>query len=611
MTDKKPNLLFRLLRGIWLFIDGSRRLVVNIVFVLLVILIVSLIFARTSPVLGKKTALVLNPVGYIVEQYSSAPIERAVDQLRGEEEPETRFRDMLHAIRKATNDPRIERMVLEPDYIWSVGPAQLQELAGMIDAFKAAGKQVVAYTEGVTQHQYFLAALADEIWLHPEGIILLEGYGLYRNYYKDALDRLEVNVHLFRVGEYKSAGEPFVRNDMSPESREANLYWLGGLWQQYLERVATQRGLSVEDLEGDIMNYPDRLREAGGTPARMALEQGLVDRVADRAEFNTYLAEAGAWSDDGQTYRQVGFETYIATPEPANPLNDAVAVIVAQGPIMYGEQPPGTIGGESTVQLIRNARTAPGVKALVLRVDSPGGSVLPSEKIRRELQVAREEGLPVLVSMGTVAASGGYWISMASDLIFAEPGTITGSIGIFGLLANIPKTLAKIGVYTDGVGTTPLAGAFRIDRELPEEAADLIQQIVENGYEDFIERVAEHREMSREAVDTVARGRVWTGAQALDRGLIDRLGGLTDAVDAAAELAGLGDSYRIEYFEEKPSAFEQWLLDISAQLPGGLFGARPPLSLANLQRLPDDLELLLSARSEQLNLYSFCFCDPR
>lgn len=612
MTEKKPNFLFRLLRGAWRFLDGTRRVAVNLLFVLIVVVVIAAIFSRTAPVIQDQTALVLDPMGFVVEQYTSAPIERAIDRMRGEEEPETRFRDLVSAIRRATADHRIARLVIEPDYIWSIGPAQLQELRSVVWDFKAAGKQVVAYSEGLGQHQYYQAALADELWLHPEGIVFLEGYGVYRNYYKDALEKLDVNVHLFRVGEYKSAAEPYVRNDMSDESKEANRYWLGGLWGQFLDHVAAARGLPVEELESDILAYGERLREAGGTPARMALEQGLVDRIADRTEFNTYLAEAGAWGDDNLSYRQVGFEQYGRTPATPNPLAGAVAVVIAQGPILYGEQPSGAIGGDSTVRLIRRARADDDVKAIVLRVDSPGGSVLPSEKIRRELQAAREDGLPVVVSMGTVAASGGYWISLASDRIFAEPGTITGSIGIFGLLATIPDTLAKIGVYTDGVGTTPLAGAFRIDRELPEQAADIIQQIVEDGYRDFLDKVASHRDMSLEQVEEVARGRVWTGQQARDRGLVDELGGMSDAIAAAAELAGLASGHSVEYFEEKPSAFEQWLLDVSASLPTGFLGSPLQSALARLAgKLPPELALLTQARPDSVGLYSFCFCDVR
>ncbi|MEM6576772.1 MAG: signal peptide peptidase SppA, partial [Pseudomonadota bacterium] len=496
------------------------------------------------------------------------------------------------------------------DYLWGIGPSQLQELKSAIGQFKDSGKPVIAYGYGMSQQQYYLAALADQVWLHPEGLVLLEGYGVYRNYYKDGLDKLAVDVHLFRVGEYKSAAEPFIRNDMSDYSREANRYWLDSLWDQYLTEVAAQRDLTPEKLARHVDEFGEDLRKAGGRASEAALAAGLVDRVGTEDELREYLLSDGVFDADIESFRQIDAETYLAAQNSfALPQGDQVAVVVAQGAIVPGDQSQGTVGGESTARLIRRARMNDSTRALVLRVDSPGGAVLPSEQIRREIELTRASGIPVVVSMSSVAASGGYWISMSANEIWANPATITGSIGIFGLLTNFPRTLEKVGVYTDGVGTTRIAGALRSDRPMQPHIADIIQQIIEDGYERFIGKVATAREMTPEAVDQIARGRVWSGQQARDRGLVDKLGGLNDAIASAAEIADIS-SYKTVYVEQQVSALEQFLLDLTARLPS--FSVSRDTTLGALLRapLPTDLELLLAQpRGQQpVGVYAYCFC---
>jgi protease-4 len=613
MTPERPNLFLRMLRGLWSAVDGTRRVFFNLVFLLLVVLFIGAILSDNTPVIEEGTSLVLEPVGVVVEQYTTDPFERALAEAMGQPQLEVRFRDLLTAVERAREDARISQIVLALDRMVGAGPAQLEELRRSLDAFKQAGKPVLAYSEGMLQDQYYLAAAADEFWLHPDGLVLIEGYGVYRNYYKDLLDKLNVDVHLFRVGEFKSAAEPYVRNDMSTESREANAFWLGGLWDHFTTDVAEARNLTIDEFVGDIMAPADRLREAGGSPARMALDQGLVDQLGRRDEFIARAIESGASTRDGKDYRKIGVSDYLAGSKPLNVAPDRVAVVIAQGPITFGEQPSGTIGGDSLAEQIRNAREDPRVKAIVLRVDSPGGAVLPSEKIRAEIEATRAKGTPVVVSMGSVAASGGYWISMSADLIMAEATTITGSIGIFGMLTNIPRTLAGIGVYTDGVGTAPLAGAFRIDRPLDDEAAAMIQLIIEDGYESFIGRVAEARDMTTADVDEVARGRVWTGRQALERGLVDELGGLNDAIDRAAELASLSE-HGVMVFEEKPGPFEQLMLDLSASVMSRLpASAASSSALATFLdaagRLPPELDLLMTQPDGRLGTFAFCFCS--
>lgn len=605
----KPNFLVRLARGTWRTVDLSRRLLVNLLFLLVIFVVIALLMEDKPVALAERTVLVVSPVGNIVEQYTRSPMDQFTDRLFDREVPETRLRDIIDAIAKAKRDPKIDRLLIWPDGVLSVGVSQLQEIARAVDDFKESGKPVHAYSESMLQQHYYLASLADELWLHPEGLVLLEGYDVYRNYFAEALDKLAVNVHLFRVGEYKSAAEPFVRNDMSPESKEANRYWLDGLWDQFLVQVAPRRGMTPEQLEEVVTNYAEHLAAAGGSPAQMAVATGLVDRVADREELSRYLGSEAAWEEDLATFRQLDFDTYNRRPVPTPKLGDQVAVIVAQGPILAGDQPRGAVGGESLSRLIREARADDRVKAIVLRVDSPGGAVIASEKIRGQLAAARAEGTPVVVSMGAVAASGGYWISMAADELIANPGTITGSIGIFGLLTTFPDTLAKIGVYTDGVGTTPLSGALRLDRELQPEVAEIIQMMIEDGYQSFLNKVAEARGMSVEAVDAVARGRVWSGEQALERGLVDSLGGLQDAVYRAAELAEMED-YDLVYWEEPTSPFEQFLLGLDVQLPE-LGGTRSRLA-GLVNRLPThDLGMVFEGGQGRLNRYAYCFCDMR
>ncbi len=615
MNEHRPNPVLRLLLGLWRLVNGTRIVILNVLFFGFLLIFLSAATQDSAPVIQDQTSLVIDPSGIVVEQYASDPIQRAIDEATGQGQPEVLFRDLLAAVEHAADDGRIAQLVLDLDSLLAIGPAQMHELARTIQQFKeTSGKPVLAYTEGMAQDQYFLAATADEVWMHPEGLVLLEGYGVYRNYYKELLDKLDVDIHLFRVGEYKSAAEPYVRNDMSPESREANRFWLSGLFEAYLDEVAEHRDMERTVLQRVVEQPADLIEQADGSMADMALTQTLIDRIGTRSEFEEHVAAGGAPGRDGVGFRRIGFEAYAEAAGPVSINPDKVAIVVAQGPILFGEQPPGTVGGDSIVQLLRDARSDPRVKAIVLRVDSPGGAVLPSEKIRAEVETVRDAGTPVVVSMGTVAASGGYWISMSADEIVAEPTTITGSIGIFGMIASIPESLARIGVYTDGVGTAPLAGAFRIDRPLAEEAQRLIQLVIEDGYRDFISQVASARGLEESAVDAVARGRVWTGAQALERGLVDRLGGLNEAVAVAAGLAGVEDP-GVLYFEEKLTPFEAFMLDLAGSARAAVAPLLPKPGAAQAiaglaDNLPPELSLLLTHPRDRLASYAYCFCRP-
>lgn len=614
--SRSPNILVRLWLGFWRGVTALRMAVFNILFLIVLALIIGLIFRGADKlVLEPDTTLVLNPDGVIVEEYVGSPIERAVNEALGQQLPQTRLRDILAALEHAAEDDRISQVLIQTDQLMGMGPGMMQELSAAFERFRASGKSVVAHAGWLSQGQYFLASLGDEIWLDTEGVVLLEGYGFYRQYYAEGLEKLDIDVNLIRVGEYKSAMEPFIRSDMSDEDREATRYFLGDLWQQYLQRVARHRGMPLEVLVDLTENLAEYIEQAEGDLAQMALERGLVDRLVSRPEMRSEMARRGAPDDNG-SFRQIDMKSYVRGMDMRPPSRDGqVGVIVAQGVIVDGSQPPGTIGSDSTSRLIRQALNDDDIKAVVLRVDSGGGSAFASEVIRRELMALREAGKPVVVSMGNVAASGGYWIAMGADEVWAYPGTITGSIGIFGFFPTFQNTLARIGVYTDGVGTTPYAGALRSDREMSDDVRRLLQSFIENGYREFLGLVAEYRDMSVAEVDQVAQGRVWSGAQAQQRGLIDQLGTLDEAIASAARMAGLGEDYRPRYVEPELSPFQAFLIDIGAQAiaragfePSGRMLALVPESMRG--DLIRDLELMFrQSGSGKSGVMAHCLCD--
>jgi protease IV len=506
------------------------------------------------------------------------------------------------------------RLVIDPSYLWGVGLASLQELEAAIEEFRAAGKPVIALADTLDQRQYFLTALADEIWLNPKGMVWIDGFSNYRNFYAEGLNKLEVEVNLFRAGKYKSAMEPFVRDDMSPEAREDSLMWIGNLWQQYLETISRHRGIPFEDLSAAIIEFADRLEAADGDFARFALDVGLVDRLVSRPEAQLELAQMGAPGHGSDGFRQVGFENYLAlTDRKRQPATGGtVAIVVAEGEIVRGIQPQGTVGAVTIAEKLRALAEDRDVKAVVLRINSPGGDAFASEKIRREIQALKEMGKTVVVSMGNVAASGGYWIAMGVDEIWASPTTITGSIGVFGILPTFSRPLEKLGIHSDGVGTTPLAGKLRLDRPLDPDLRRIFQYATERTYEDFITLVSESRQMPPEAVLKVAEGRVWSGVQAKDRGLVDQTGTLQDAVDAAARIAGLGSDYEAVYQERELTPFESFLVEMTSNVMAGFGLGRsglPTLPSTLFERLAADLGVLARSSGGGLSVVAHCLCD--
>ena len=616
--------------GLWDVMNFTRRLILNLVFFgLLFLLLVMFVIAAgmgagASKSLQDRTTLVIAPEGRLVEQFSPDPVSRALAKAVGDNgAEEIQLRDLLRVIESAKEDKKIERVVLELDKLQPSGFASLREVAAALQDLRASGKQLVAYSESMGQSQYLLAAQADEVYLDPMGSVVLEGLGRYRQYFRTGLqDKLGVDVHLFRVGEFKSAAEPYILDAASPEAKEADLYWMNDVWQRYLADVGAARKLDPAQLAAQIDALPEGIETAGGDIARHAQAMKLVDGLKTREEVAQLMTERGvADEDDELGFRSVSLDGYLVQIDSKRRPVDRrpqVAVVVAEGEISGGDQPAGRIGGESTAALLRQARGDDEVKAVVLRVDSPGGEVFASEQIRREVELLKAAGKPVVVSMGDLAASGGYWISMNADRIYADPSTITGSIGIFGLIPNFARTLDKVGVHTDGVSTTRFAGAFDVTRPLDPEEGRVIQAVIDKGYADFTGKVAAARGKPVEEVDAVARGRVWSGAQAKERGLVDELGDLGDAIADAATRAQLGDKdkFRVTYIDKPASPFAQFMAGFAGSRIGAALLQDSGLARAALARTMPETEAQLRFVENALKDRSgapvkslaYCFC---
>ena len=533
----------RFFSSLFSLVNTVRKGIVNLIFFTLLLLFIIALSADDEKIkVPQQTALVLDFSGDIVEQkHLIDPMNTFVNEAlnQPEENPEVLLSDIIDVIKRAQFDDRVKVLVLKLDRMGSSGLTKLDLIAEQLTAFKASGKKIIATGDQYSQNQYYLASFADEIWLNSNGYVLLDGYGRYQLYYKSALDKLDISQHIFRVGTYKSAVEPYMRDDMSAQAKEANQAWLDELWSHYKTNVAKQRGFSVKNFDESVDSLLTKLRAVDGKIADYALQNKWVDHLKSREQVLKDLTTLVGTDK----YQRIGFNDYLKTIKPVfplvNPTTDKVAVIVAKGTILDGKQKPGTIGGDSTAQLLKKARKNKNVKAVVLRVDSPGGSAYASDIIRQEIELIKQAGKPVVASMGTYAASGGYWISAPADKIIAAPTTITGSIGIFGFFMTFEKTLNKLGINTDGVGTTEFAG-LGLTRSISPQMHQVFQMSIERGYKDFINLVVNNRNMTFEQVDAIAQGRVWTGNKAKELGLVDELGSLTDAINMAADLAKLG-----------------------------------------------------------------------
>jgi protease-4 len=618
MKEKKSTIA-RITLGLFSLLNTSRKIIINLVFfTLLLIFIIAITRDEKNITVEPGSALILNIRGDIVEQkHDIDPMDAFISEAL--EQPNTAtevlLTDILSVIKQATTDDRISMMVLDLENMQGSGITKLSDIGKALTEFKSQGKKIIAIGEQYSQNQYYLASYADDIWLNPKGWMLLDGYGRYQLYFKSALEKLSISQHIFRVGTYKSAVEPYIRDSMSAAAKEANQLWLTDLWQQYKIDVAQQRNFAVSNFDENIDVLVTKLKAANGNIAEYALANNWVDALKTREQMKQDLINAvGSNGDKG--YKNIAFDDYLtlinSTTSMESTSTNKVAVIVAKGTILTGNQKPGTIGGTSTAALLRQARDNDNVKAVVLRVDSPGGSAYASEIIRQEVELLKAAGKPVVASMGTYAASGGYWISAPADKIYASPTTITGSIGIFGFFMTFENTLSKLGIYTDGVGTTDIAG-FGITRELTPGMANIIQLNIERGYRDFVELVANNRNMTTAQVDAIAQGRVWSGSKALELGLVDALGDLDNAIEAAAQLANL-ENYDRLLIEKEKSPRTLFLQSLLGQ--ASMFFGQPTDSYYSENTLTSLISTLslelkqLAQLNDPQGIYSFCLaCD--
>jgi protease-4 len=610
------NLLRSILYGLWRGLDVLRRFLHLIVLLVIFGFVIGAL-RGSVPSVPPKAALLLAPEGELVEQSSGDPLQRAVEEARGQGHAETLLWDLTDAIRAAAKDRRIPVVAIDLEKLDGAGQPTLEELARALHEFRAAGKKVIAYGNEMTQERYYLAAQADEIYLDPMGFVLIDGYARYRMFFKEALDKLGVDINVFRVGAYKSAVEEFTRTDMSPEDKQESNAYLGALWSTYQASMTRARKLPADAVGKYVDNLAKTVPAAGGNAAQVALQAGLVTGLKTRLEVEKRLIDLVGQDDTTGSFKSVSASDYARLAHADMKARAAgkprVGVIVASGEILDGDQPPGTIGGDSTSRLIRQARLDRNIRAIVLRVNSPGGSVMASEEIYRELLATRAAGKPVIVSMSTLAASGGYYISAPADEIWASPATLTGSIGIFAIIPTIDKTLGKVGVTVDGVGTTPLAGALRIDRPLGDQARVLLQSQIGRGYEEFLARVSTGRKKTREQIDAIAQGRVWSGVDAKRLGLVDQLGSFEDAVRSAARHAKLTE-YELEFVEPELSLAQELVLQLKSRAVKAALSVAMDDKTAALARVAHRFDPLtreverLSRFTEPNKIYAYCFC---
>lgn len=616
------SLIGKFFYRIWKTIDVAGRFLIGIIaLVIFAFLIRGCVSGPDLPKYDAGSALILAPKGILQEQLTFVdPIEEITSEVRGTAISETAVADLVDALEYAKTDDKIKVVVLSTGALQGAygGISKYQDVRKALADFKASGKKVIANADNYSQNQYYLASMADEVYLNPQGMVLFEGMGRYRTYYKSLIDNLGVKINLFRVGTFKSAMEPYIRDSMSDAAKEANLEWLGDLWSAMKGEIAQSRAMDESKMDNFINNFPALLKASNGDTAKLALEQGFVDKLMTRGDFRQYMIDMVGMNEKKTTYKNIHFKDYLTTKRPLVELpitgSNQVAVVVAKGTIVDGSQKEGTIGGDSTAKLIRKARMDDNVKAIVLRVDSPGGSAFASEIIRAELERAQNEGKIVVASMGGMAASGGYWISATADEIWAQPTTITGSIGIFGMIPTFQDPANKIGVFVDGVGTTQLAGAFNPLKDLPEEVSEVIQSVIENGYDEFLALVARGRNMTKEQVDQVAQGRVWSGIDAKRLGLVDELGDLHQAIESAAKLAKISN-YKVKFMQRELTEEELLIQQIfaNAEITGSLnalSSRKKPNPM--VQALTGELKQVIESFSnfnDPNHAYVHCMCE--
>lgn len=608
--------LWQIIAGIfrwtWRLLNFIRELILNLFLVLLILVGVGIYLSfqssstTTAPARG---ALLVDLSGVVVDQPSvNNRVRQWGRELLGASSSrlqENSLFDVVDSIRKAKDDKNITGMVLQLNDFVGADQPSLRYIGKALREFRDSGKPIFAIGDSYNQTQYFLASYANKVYLSPQGAVDLHGFATNNLYYKSLLDMLKVTTNIFRVGTYKSAVEPLIRDDMSPAAREADSSWIGGLWQNYLETVAANRQLTPQQLFPGAAGVLSGLQAAGGDTARYALDNKLVDELASRTAIENQLVKTFGWDKQANDFNAISIYDY--QPKPDANQGGKIAVVFANGAIMDGPQTPGNVGGDTTAAELRQARLDPAIKAVVFRVNSPGGSVSASEVIRSELAAVRAAGKPVVVSMGGMAASGGYWVSTPADYIIASPSTLTGSIGIFGIINTYEKTLDTLGVHTDGVATSPLAD-IAVTKALPQEFSQMMQLNIENGYKNFLDLVAKSRKMTPQQVDQIAQGHVWLGSDAKANGLVDQLGDFDDAVKKAAELAKL-QQWQLNWFVDTPSlsdmVLSQFGVSVHAMLPAAI-QAMLPAPLASVANAVKEQPGLFNNLNDPQNRYAIC-----
>ncbi|MBM4197154.1 MAG: signal peptide peptidase SppA [Gammaproteobacteria bacterium] len=616
------NPIVRFFAWVWRLLNNLRR-VLHLVLLLAIFSVLLAGAGTTTVMVPESAALVVDPTGALVEQLAGDPLDRALEEFAGEWPTEALLQDVVDSLEAAAEDDRIKAVVLRLEYMTADSLPKLRAVAGAIGRVREAGKKVITLGDAFDQDQYYLAAHGDEIYMNDLGFVYIDGYGYYRTFFRSALEKLHIDLNVFRVGEFKSFVEPYIRDDMSDEDKTASRKWLELLWASYQRDVVKVRGLDEGSLLAYANNLPELLAAAQGSTSRVAVDAKLVDGLMSRQEFSDYMTDMVGPDDEGEgdSFAQIDYLSYLGATRRAklpDAAGDAVAVVVAAGQIVDGDASPGMVGGDTLAETIRQAGIDDSVRAVVLRIDSPGGSMFASEVVADALDALKETGKPLVASMGGLAASGGYYIALPADEIWTDEATITGSIGVGAIVPTINRGLDKLGVHVDGFGTTDLAGQLRLDRELGPDARNILQQGVADAYRIFVAKVAAARKMEFEETDALARGRVWIGSDALELGLVDSMGGLDDAIDAAARRAGLeSGSYETRVVEPELSMVERLLRDYGVRLLVNLrsWGLARKVSAQSIaesmvERGSAELERL-AAFNDPRGLYMLCACDTR
>ena len=611
------GIIRRIFRFIGSIISGIRTLLGVVIFGFVLIAIAGM-FADDLQPIPDKGALYLAPTGFLVDQKAYAdPLEKILSQGM---ESETLVRDVVEAVDTAASDSRITHLLLDTDYMTGAGLSKLEEISSALLRFKESGKPIIAVADNFSQQQYYLAAHADEIMLNPLGGVLITGFSAYSSYYKEALDKLKIKMHIFRVGDYKSAVEPYMGNSMSTGVKEERRAIIDELWQFYGSQVENLRGLPTGAINDYTNNLHTKLRSANGDSALLAKQQGLVDQVATRTQMLKYLNEVIP-STEGE-FNSINLKGYLSHIRREQITSAAakqhrIALVVAKGTMMDGEQPEGSIGGDTLAGIFADLRKDENIKAVVLRVDSGGGSAFASEVISDAMAATRAEGVPIVVSIGSVAASGGYWIATEADRVLALTTTITGSIGVYGVIPTVEDSMAALGIYSDGVSTAEISGIMQLDRAMTPQAEMFFQAGVDNVYTQFLALVADARNSTPVEVHEIAQGKVWTGEQALELGLVDQLGDLNEAIKVAAELANLAD-YMVDYRRKPLSVYEQLLVGMSSNVATSMtsLGIEPqgswlPEILSRQAKTLAQPLQLLDSLSDPKGIYLLCEQCPQ